>query len=199
MSAYVKATDQLREAFHAAVIIIHHCGHNGERPRGHTSLTGAADAQIAIKRDDAGHVIATVEFMKDGAEGDLIVSRLAVAEIGLDEDGEPVTSCVVEAADDAIATAPVKANKKSSLAPSTARSLELLRDAIAREGKIPPADNHIPRDVPCVPEDLWREYCYRGAISKGNQNAKRMAFNRAAETLIVAGRVGKWERWVWHV
>jgi len=26
--------------------VIHHCGINGDRPRGHTSLTGAADAQI---------------------------------------------------------------------------------------------------------------------------------------------------------
>jgi hypothetical protein len=100
MSAYVQAADRLREAFHAAVIIIHHCGINGERPRGHTSLTGACDAQIALRRDPVGRIIATVEHMKDGCEGDTINSRLVVVEVGTDEDGEAITSCVVEPAEE---------------------------------------------------------------------------------------------------
>jgi hypothetical protein len=33
------------------VVIVHHCGIEGTRPRGHSSLTGAADAQLAVKRD----------------------------------------------------------------------------------------------------------------------------------------------------
>ena len=36
----------------------------------------------------------TVEYMKDGAEGDTIVSRLENVEVGIDEDGDPITSCV---------------------------------------------------------------------------------------------------------
>ena len=47
MGAYVKAADAIREAFTCAVVIIHHCGIDDKRPRGHTSLTGAADAQIS--------------------------------------------------------------------------------------------------------------------------------------------------------
>jgi RecA-family ATPase len=49
MGAYIKGADLIRERFHCAVIVIHHCGTNDARPRGHTSLTGAADAQIAVK------------------------------------------------------------------------------------------------------------------------------------------------------
>ena len=100
MGAYVKAADLVREAFRAAVIIIHHCGVNGERPRGHTSLTGAVDAQIAVRKDEGGRVIATVEHMKDGPEGDAIVSRLATVEIGTDDENDAITSCVIEQADD---------------------------------------------------------------------------------------------------
>lgn len=48
MSAYVRAADTIREAFDCAVIIVHHCGVAGDRPRGHTSLTGAVDAQLAF-------------------------------------------------------------------------------------------------------------------------------------------------------
>jgi hypothetical protein len=33
--------------------------------------------------------------MKDGAEGAVIASRLETAELGLDDDGDPITSCVV--------------------------------------------------------------------------------------------------------
>ena len=34
MGAYIKATDRLREAFAASIIIIHHCGTKEARPRG---------------------------------------------------------------------------------------------------------------------------------------------------------------------
>jgi len=53
MTAYITAADALRERFRCAVIIIHHTGINQTRPRGHTSLTGAADAQIAVRREDS--------------------------------------------------------------------------------------------------------------------------------------------------
>jgi hypothetical protein len=70
MSAYVKAADAIRDAFNCLVVIVHHCGHDGTRPRGQSSLLGALDAQIAVKRDEADNVIATVELMKDGSQGD---------------------------------------------------------------------------------------------------------------------------------
>jgi len=70
MGQYVRAADLIREAFSCVVIIIHHCGVEGVRPRGHTSLTGAADAQLAVSRDAASNVVLTVEFMKDGPQGE---------------------------------------------------------------------------------------------------------------------------------
>jgi RecA-family ATPase len=57
MSDYVRACDRLREAFRCAVLIIHHCGVEATRPRGHTSLTGAADAQVAVKRDQTDNIL----------------------------------------------------------------------------------------------------------------------------------------------
>ena len=54
------------------------------------------DAQLAVKRDANGNIIVTVEWMKDGeSEGDTIASRLEVVEVGTDEDGEAITSCIV--------------------------------------------------------------------------------------------------------
>ena len=53
MSTYVRAADAIREAFDCAVIIIHHCGHGADRPRGHSALMAAVDAILAVRRDDA--------------------------------------------------------------------------------------------------------------------------------------------------
>jgi hypothetical protein len=95
MTAYIRAADAIREAFECAVIVVHHCGINGDRPRGHTSLTGAVDAQLAVKRDAARNVIVTVELVKDSAEGDILASKLDEVEVGLDEDGDVIASCVI--------------------------------------------------------------------------------------------------------
>src|SRR5207249_4868380 len=40
MSNYVRAADAIRDAFGCSVLVVHHCGINDSRPRGHTSLTG---------------------------------------------------------------------------------------------------------------------------------------------------------------
>ena len=53
------------------------------------------------------------------------------------------------------------------------------------------------RGARCVTEEVWRRYCHEGSISPGDQEAKRKAFKRAAEALLVAELVGKWGRWVW--
>jgi hypothetical protein len=64
MAAYIRAADAIREAFSCTVAIIHHCGVSGDRPRGHTSLTGAVDAQLAVRRDDGGIITVKVEMAK---------------------------------------------------------------------------------------------------------------------------------------
>ena len=98
MSAYVKAADAVAHTFGCAVAIVHHCGIDGSRPRGHTALSGAVDAQIAISRAKDGRVKATLELMKDGPEGLELWSTLKTVVVGYDDEGEPITSCVLEPA-----------------------------------------------------------------------------------------------------
>ena len=66
MARYIGAAIALADKFQCCVIIIHHCGHNEERPRGHSSLLGSADALIEVKKNDTDRVCATVEEMRDG-------------------------------------------------------------------------------------------------------------------------------------
>jgi hypothetical protein len=95
MSAYIAAAGKIEEAFGCLVIIVHHCGVDATRPRGHTSLTGAVEVQLAVKKDDDGIVVVTVERAKDLEEGAEIYSRLEPETVGIDPDGDEITSLVV--------------------------------------------------------------------------------------------------------
>ena len=182
MAAYIKAADAIRDAFSCAVVIVHHCGHEGTRPRGHSSLMGAVDAQIAVKRDAADNIIATVEFMKDGPQGDEFASKLEVVDVGIDDDGDKITSCVIVPVDGLEAS---RKDKAARLTKGAKIALAALQEAIGECGVIPPASNHIPAGVKCITQDQWRDYAYRQGISGSDEpRARQLAFRRAHETLV---------------
>ncbi len=196
MGAYIRAADSIRDAFECAVIIVHHSGLEGSRPRGHTSLTGAADAQLSVKRDAANNIVVAVEWMKDGPEGDQVVSRLEVVEVGRDDDGDAITSCVVIPVD-GLANA-VKPSGQKTLPKGARIALAALHDVLGDEGQIPPASNYIPPGVKVVTVDQWRDRAIRMGISASDKpDAVRMAFNRASETLVAGKHVAIWQPYVW--
>jgi hypothetical protein len=124
MGAYLSAAEAIEEAFGCVVIIVHHCGVDGTRPRGHTSLTGNTETQLAVKRDAAKNVVVEIEYMKDGPEGDRFTSRLETVDIGVDEDGDPMYSCVVVEASAAAAD-----TSGDSLTPNQKTMFAILYDA----------------------------------------------------------------------
>jgi hypothetical protein len=63
--------------------------------RGHSSLFAALDAAIEVSRTDDRREW-KVSKAKDGRDGDVHPFRLKVIDLGEDEEGEPVTSCVVD-------------------------------------------------------------------------------------------------------
>jgi AAA domain len=194
MAAYFRAADRVREHFRCAVIIIHHCGIDERRPRGHTSLTGAADAQIAVTRSRAGQILAKVEWMKDGAEGEEIASTLQSVEVGYDEDGEPITSCVVVAAD----LGDTRTGPTSKLTSRQQRALDLLRGEIELHGEVMEPSNHTPAFTKAVSREAWRNACYDGlGIDADRPDARRQAFNRAVGDLLAKGFVDTWSDRFW--
>lgn len=193
MSAYVRAADALRIAFNCAVVVIHHSGIDASRPRGHTSLPGAVDAQISVKRDAANQIISTVDLCKDGPEGEVTTSTLRVVEVGTDAEGETITSCVIEQVD-----APVRSAKASSPMPKGAQiALRALHEAINAVGK-PFASDHVPAAAKVVTMEQWRSFAYRMGVSESEEpDARRKAFGRAHDTLVARERVGRWDDLVW--
>jgi hypothetical protein len=195
MSAYVHACDRLREAFKCAVIVVHHCGTNNQRPRGHTSLTGATDAQIEVKRDKAGNIVATVEFMKDGPEGDKIVSRLAVVDLGSDEDGEPISSCVVESSEQ-----PAQSDLTKPLTGQARIAFRMLQNALANQDQRPLDPVHFPTKGRVVPLRLWRMYCRKGGLTAGDsEETFKTAWKRVRQRLQNDGYIGVRDNLVWIV
>ena len=193
MSSYIKAADAVREAFRCTVLVVHHCGHEATRPRGHTSLTGAADAQIAVKRDNAGTITATVEWMKDGPEGEQEFSRLESVEVGNDEDGEPITSCVMMPAEKSETAA-----SKTGPRGAAKIAFDHLQRAIEDAGETPPASSHIPGTKKVVPVALWREYCDLGSLTDSDKpDSRKKAFLRAAKRLQEQGYVMVWHELAW--
>jgi hypothetical protein len=193
MGAYIRAADEMRGALQCAVLIVHHCGVEGTRPRGHTSLTGAADAQIAISRSTAGIITAKVEFMKDGPEGCAILSQLDSVELGQDVDGDPVSSCVIVPVE---GTA-VSESKPAKLSNAAQIALRALAEAIDEQGMVPPASRHIPAGMKTVRIQAWRQQAYLRGISTGEQRAREQAFKRGSDQLIKTNRVGVWDEQVW--
>ncbi len=194
MSAYVDAAAAIRDAFACAVIIIHHCGIGGTRPRGHTSLSGAVDAQIAVKREANGLITATVEDMKDGPEGEEVASRLEAVEVGVDEDGEPITSCIIVPADEE-----ERAGKRARLTGQAKIAFDLLHKAIEDAGEILPSGTRLPSgQTRGVRLDLWESYFGQGSATQSDKpDTVSKAFRRAADKLQNLGFIGIWAGFAW--
>ena len=196
MAAYIRAADAIRAAFNCLVLIVHHCGHNDSRPRGHSSLIAAVDTQIAVSRDAVDNIITKLELSKDGEIGLTFVSRLKVVEIGIDQDGDPITSCVVEAVEGLVASEAGKRGKKQPK-PHQAM-LRALHRAIDEVGEAGCVEHH-PRIGACVVRvDTWRTYAYQAGISPTNtEDSNRMAFNRAHKALVNADLVKAHNEYRW--
>lgn len=96
MGAVIARCKRLQEATGATVLLIHHAGKDASRgARGWSGLRGAVDVEIEITRkgDDR---LTKVTKQKDGEDGALFPFRLLSVDLGQDDDGVPLTSCVVE-------------------------------------------------------------------------------------------------------
>lgn len=183
MSHYIRCIEDVNQAFTCASILVHHCGVAGDRPRGHTSLTGTCAAQICIERaskaTQAGQpmlICARVEFMKDGPEGGEEFSWLEPVEVPF-PDGSRDDSCRVTEA-----PRPAGRDPTDMTAPSRVKkALSVLQEAIDQT------------DDKRVTLAEWR----RGyeLVSRGKKAAVTRAFYRALDALKEQGTIsidGKW-------
>lgn len=86
---------RIHELTGAMVLLIHHSGKDASKgARGWSGLRAAADAEIEVVRTDAGRYL-RLSKSKDGEDGLEWGFDLEVVQLGVDEDLDPITSCVV--------------------------------------------------------------------------------------------------------
>lgn len=115
MGVIIKHLKLLQETTDGLVLIIHHTGKNASQGlRGHSSLKAALDANIEVIGGDKRSWL--LEKSKDGEDGKSFGFRLEVQRLGIDSDGDPITSCTVERDHSAIFTKPEPSGKAQKAA-----------------------------------------------------------------------------------
>ncbi len=115
MSALVAGADAIRLTTGATVVLVHHLGKDETRgARGHSSFKAALDTEIEVtaRGDDR---VATVTKQRDLPSGKQLAFRLTAVELGHDDDGDPVTSCILEASHVPSVPKAVKGSNQKSL------------------------------------------------------------------------------------
>lgn len=86
---------RIHEVTGAMVLLIHHSGKDATKgARGWSGLRAAADAEIEVVREATGRYLRLTKS-KDGEDGLEWGFDLEVVQVDVDEDLEPITSCVV--------------------------------------------------------------------------------------------------------
>ena len=111
-------------------------------------------------------------------------------ELGTDADGDPITSCVIEATD----RKPAK-----STTPKQRRALDVLNNVAADHGKPGPGGQHYPAGAVVVPVDLWRESLFKAGVLEQNASNPRADFKRLKDQLAERGLIGEWNNLMWAV
>lgn len=125
MGTIIKHLKRLQEATGGLVLIVHHTGKNtAQGLRGHSSLKAALDANIEVIGGDKKSWI--LEKSKDGEDGKSFGFRLEVHVLGIDSDGDPVTSCTIERDHSSIFAKPEPSGSQQKLA------LKAVKQALAK-------------------------------------------------------------------
>ena len=95
MGEILEGAKRLQSLIGGMVVLVHHTGKNTTAGlRGHSSLFAALDCAVEVSRDGDAREW-KVAKSKDGIDGAAHPFRLQVETLGVDEYGDPVTSCTV--------------------------------------------------------------------------------------------------------
>lgn len=199
MTAFTANASALAERFNALVLIVHHVGLGEgaqQRMRGHSSLHGALDAQILCERQEGAFCATlTLQKVKDELSDVRLTAHLSRVVVGVDQDGEEISTLIVDDVENA--DRPAEAPKPKPVPASQRLLMAVLVQALDEAGsKITPFGNSGP-GVPAVNDEIVRaRYYTRIAEQAGPDDEpeklaerQRKAFNRSLAEAIKAQRV----------
>lgn len=202
MVVYINNVGRLQVMFGCTAMVIHHRPKDSanETPRGHGSLWGACDTIILVE-DKGGPKQAKVTKQKDAEPAAPVVFDLRVVELGEDEKGRPVTSCVVVGSDSKI----IEDKKADKLSDGQLVTFEMLCRALAEAGTTRP--NGVPEKALTFGFETrvcrlseWQSRT-TSALSDPDKTPDTIArtFRRYRERLQALGIVGIYGDFAWRI
>ena len=194
MGAILEAAKQLQIASGGLIVAVHHTGKDPSKGmRGHSSLHAALDAAIEVTRTPQARSWHLAKA-KDGEDGKALAFKLIPHVLGVDDDGEGISSCSVEQDLAAVFAKPEPQGRNQRIALQAIR--DFVKDSIYTvTGRIPAAGAS-----PCAQLDGVIAAVER-AISTTPQNKRWSEAKRLVRALIDGGYVDSVEddgdTWCW--
>lgn len=192
MGAFLQNVDALRRAIDGLVLIVHHTGKDTSAgARGHSSFFGAMDGCLEVSRDGDQRAF-KVAKARDGVDGESQAFRLASIELGTDDDGDPITSCVVEP-DDQRAISGDRGARRSPGGANAKIAIRVLKQMLKDSREF--AKGGAPVGRPCIRLDEAKEAIM--AALPVEPKRKRERTESALTSLLGHGTYEMREDWIW--
>lgn len=155
---------RISKATGAAVLLVHHMNADGSKVRGHTSILGNLENVLIVRQvegttDEYGRQVreVVVDKNKDGVDGKRFRFTLRSVQIGVDADGDPVTSCIVVNSEGSTTDQPPP--QRPNVSSSEALLVRAIERAEARSNHEHPSGLGIPAHIQIVKwRDVIKEY-----------------------------------------
>jgi hypothetical protein len=181
MSGFIRACDRVRDATEATVLIVHHSGKTKQSgARGSSALIAAVDTAIEVANDGGVMRTAKVIKQKDGDEGVVFSFALQIVEVGRDEDGEIISTCIVQPSEEVAKQAPPPSSQQE-------RAMTVLRRVLAEVGEDPPNSVTFPA-VKVVTVKQFRDTLKgAGVTARDKSSSERTQWRRIKKNLCDKG------------
>jgi SepF-like predicted cell division protein (DUF552 family) len=197
MGEILESCKHLQKMIGGLVILIHHTGKDTTRgARGHSSFFAALDGAIEVERT-ATQRSWSVAKAKDGQDGKNVSFELKSHLIGLDTDGDEITSCTITPAHGNIFAKPQpKGQSQQSALKEIALHIQSLRSA-------PSGLTTAPANTTCMKFEDAVAYLAGTLVNKEKHKRKNEA-RRLLTALATGGFIGttldaKQDTWCWVV
>ena len=206
---FLRNIDIFLKPLGVTVLIIHHSGHEStDRSRGTSSIRCAWDFEFKTTLNSQGLTLSNTK-VKDGPTPAPMLFDFVPVTLGEDEDGEPITSAVLDFKEGVS----VQSIKKRKLSARDDAVLQTLSDALAQCGIEPSTeikakfggfDSLVGRMQKVVHVDRWRELAYK-TISVDTETDENItaslqkAFRRCRDKLFNDKYTVEYGQYVWRV
>ena len=194
MSVFINSIDDHFRQSGKTVLIIHHTGHaEVGRARGSSVLPASCEGEFIVKREDTGLTF-ECKKQKNAKKPEDMIFNFKTIDLGrIDEDGEAISSLVLEHTGKK-----TKRAKKAALTFYEAGLMETLKTVMRAWGTEPPDafKELYPEVLKVVHLSHWKERKEKNEVAK---TPDRQQFYNAKQKLLKIGLIGIYAEFVWLI